>query len=236
MTWLLAGLSLGATTGCGPDGPKVIHGTGPVIRQQREYRPADTIKVEGYTDLVIEVLPLGPGALPEDSGGPTVVYLEGAADLLDWVETDLSGDTLSISFRDGVRLDPLPSIEVHTSYLVELESLGSGEVRLSGLSPSSTHGEPLGLQFMGSADLQAEGTVGELRVEQIGSGDLDLRGLQCASTHYSGLGSGDVWVHVTESLSASLKGSGDLYLHGTVPDERVETSVLGGGKIIRVRE
>ena len=232
----MLGALFGILAACGPDGPRVIHGTGTVDRELRDFLPLQRIQVEGYTDLAIEVLPMEPGQLAESSGPGTFVYLEGAEDLLPWVETDVSGDTLIISFREGVRLDPLPSIEVQVGYLVELTSYGSGEIRLTGLTPRSTRGEPLKLQFTGSADLHAQGEVDDLEIEQIGSGNLDLRGLKSRSADYSGLGSGEVWVYATESVNASVKGSGDLYVHGPVPDGSVDASVLGGAKVIRVHD
>ncbi len=235
VTWALTCLATGAA-GCGGDGPRVIHGTGPVVREQRVYRPAERIEARGYTNLAIEALPLEPGSLPESSGGDTVVFLEGAQDLLAWVETSLSGDTLTISFREGVRLDPLPSIEVQTSYLVSLSSFGSGDIQLRGLTPASTRGESLELEFLGSADFHAEGEVSTVKIDQIGSGDLNLRGLHSRHVRYSSLGSGEAWLHASESVDASLKGSGDLHIHGSVPDERNSSSVLGSGKVFRVRD
>lgn len=239
--WALTCLSAASVAGwiasCGSGGPRVVHGTGPVVHEQRgPYRPTERIEIEGYTDLSIEVLPLQPGSLPESSGAGTVVFLEGAQDLLSWVDTSLSGDTLTISFRDGVRLNPVPSIEVHTSYLVQLTSRGSGDIRLSGLTPEATRGEALQLEFVGSADFQAEGEVGEVTVDHVGSGDLNMRFLHSREATYSGLGSGAAWIDASESVSASVLGSGDLHIHGAVSDERVATSKIGGGQVIRVRE
>ena len=233
---LLGGVLGGVTTGCGPDGPRVIQGTGPVVREHREFLPLNSIEVKGCAELVIEVLPVEPDRLIESSGPGTFVYLEGAEDLLEWVETDLSGGTLTISFREGVRLDPLPSIEVQVGYLLEVASYGSGDIQLRGLTPRSTRGEALELTFAGSANLQAEGHVDELQIEQMGSGDLELRGLKSREASYSGLGSGEVWLYVTESLDATLAGSGDLFIHGPIPDGRIDTSVLGSAEVIRVRD
>lgn len=227
-------LLVGGLAGCGPDGPTVIRGSGAVVRDTRVYRPADSIEVEGHTDLVIEALPLGPGALPESSGAETTVYLEGAEDLLDWVETTLDGDTLTVRIRDNVRLDPLPSIEVQSSYLVKVTSQGGGDILIRNLTPHSTRRNPLELDFTGSADLQVEGAVNEVTIQKIGSGDLDLRGLKVEHATYSGLGSGDVRVFVSDSLNAALKGSGTVFVHGPVEDERITSSVFGSGSVERV--
>ncbi|MFT5735033.1 MAG: hypothetical protein ACJAZN_001978 [Planctomycetota bacterium] len=232
---LLGAVVIGSLASCDGNGPKVIQGSGPVVREQRTRRPIERIHVEGYVDLSIEILPSEKGSLPESNGPDTLIFLEGASDLLGWVETELEGDILRIRFRDGVRLDPLPSIEVQTGHLVELSTLGSGDVHLRHVQPLATRGAALALKVTGSGDIHADGALHALEIQHIGSGDLDLRKLISGTVTYSGLGSGDAALHVEETLTSSLNGSGDLTLYGPVPEERVTSSVLGSCELIRIR-
>ncbi|QDV07145.1 hypothetical protein Poly30_26640 [Planctomycetes bacterium Poly30] len=232
----LGGAALGGLTACPGGGPTVIRGSGPVVQEQRTFRPIERIELRGRVDLSVLVLPSEEGALLESTGPETVVFLEGASDLLSWVETTLDGTTLTLRFRDDVRLDPLPSIEVQTARLLGISSVGSGDVRLSGVTSFATRGSALSIAMTGSGDLAAEGAVDTLEVRHVGSGDLDLRHLRSRTASYSGLGSGDAWVHVKDSLRSRLTGTGDLYLLGDVPDERVDSETIGSAELRRERD
>lgn len=232
----LGGAAIGGLTSCPGDGHVVVAGTGPIVQEQREFRPIERVEVLGQVDLSIQVLPPAPGALPESTPPETMVFLEGASDLLHWVETTLDGDTLTLRFRDDVRLDPLPSIEVQTGRLVEVSTLGSGDVRLMGVVASATRGHPLEISALGSGDVHADGACELIEVSHFGSGDIDLRKLVGRVVSYSGMGSGDAWLQATDSLTSSLAGSGDVFLLGDAPDERVQSSTLGSGKLVRLRD
>ncbi len=153
--------------------------------------------------------------------------MEGANDLLRLVETKIVDDTLVIRFKDGVRLDPLPSIEVHTTHLVALESRGDGDLRLQGVVPSCTRGQVLELTLKGSGDVRGDGSLERLSIQHLGSGDVDLRALNAETIDYAGYGSGDARLCASEALESNTYGCGDLFIYGTVPDERMKVSPVG---------
>lgn len=236
---LMAAASAGAAAvglpGCGPDARPLVQGTGPVVQEQRPYRPIQRIHVKGGLSLMIRVLEPEPGALPESSGPETVVFLEGAQDLLSWVETTLDGDRLKLEIKDNARLDPLPSIEVQVGYLTDVVVIGSGDVDITDLTDRATRGEGFSLSVTGSAEVRASGAVGELDVSHVGSGTLDLRALVSQDADYSGVGSGEARLWASESFASSVQGSGSVFVHGTVSDERIQSSSIGSSELIRVR-
>ncbi|MEM8713221.1 MAG: DUF2807 domain-containing protein, partial [Planctomycetota bacterium] len=108
-------------------------------------------------------------------------------------------------------------------------------VDISGVSVQATRGETLSLGVTGSAEVCASGSVGDLDVSHVGSGNLDLQALVAQTVNYSGVGSGQVRLWASESLTTSVQGSGDIFVHGAVADDRIRSSSLGSSELVRVR-
>ena len=136
------------------------------------------------------------------------VYVSAAA--LERVELDGSGDIAGAGFA---------STDLH----VELD--GSGDVRLVIAPTTSTT-----VRLDGSGDIELDGSTPYLDIEAKGSGEVDGRWLESANADAFLDGSGDIKVWATQSLNATLYGSGNISYWGN--PATVSTNVDGSGDII----
>lgn len=231
-TWLLAALAWGTVAACEDPAP-VIRGAEGIVQERRALAPVDLMVIQGASDVSIRVV--GVEGLPESSGRETIVWVEGAGDLLGYIETTLHGGELRIAVRDGVRLDPVPALEIQVARLRGLTVLGSGQVRADGIGVEHQGRERGGeatftVESVGSADIHLSGSIGRLVARQSGSGDLHLGGLLAKEVDHAGLGRGDAWVSASDRVSSKIRGSGDLHVIG---DATLATDVSGSGKVLR---
>lgn len=180
-------------------GPR-IQGSGIAAIETREVSDFRHVKVRGSTDVKARI-----------GGGLTDVRIEADDNLLEYVRTEVEGDTLIIemekgqnySFRRGL------NIEIDAPLLESLSIAGSADVDISGV-----HGERFAIAVSGSGDVVATGEVEQLDVSISGSGDVKLLELVAQDADVSISGSGDIGVHAERSLSASISGSGDVRYRG----------------------
>lgn len=252
----LASLSLGVLlTGC-DDAVEVVRGAGSIVQEKRVLRPIDKIRIDGDFDVLIEIADGAPlelvanrlakrmgepeveaaaeGVLSTMFGDPeTIVWVEGPEDLLAYVRTEFHRDELRIGLRSGLRLDPMPTIEIRTRALRSLSSNGSGSIKLVTARRGDDPLEALVLSCHGAGDIEAVGRVRHLEVIQHGSGDVRLMELQAQDVDHSSVGSGDAYFFVDRSLKTSLVGSGDVVVKGA---PKLDQRVRGSGEVRVVDE
>ncbi len=99
---------------------------------------------------------------------------------------------------------------------------GSSDMICEGLSVKSTS-----ISLSGSGDIRLGGiNKGNLTIRIAGSGDVDAEELQSKDGEVNISGSGSVKIWATETLSANIVGSGDVYYKG---NPRTETHISGSG-------
>lgn len=232
---MVACASIALLTACTSEVP-MVHGSGPPVQERREFRPVERVTVEGGLELTVHVVGSGDGPLARFSrGGESFLWIEAPEDIVHLVEHVVSGDHLTLRVRDGLRLDPVPSLELTVRRLAELEARGAGEVDLrmgdvaaAGAAPMS---ERLRIIARGSVDVRGSGAVGALEILQEGSGDLRLERLRAGALVHRSRGSGDAWAHVDGPVKVELLGSCDLHLGGDAVIERIDAR--GDGEVIR---
>lgn len=214
----------------------VIHGSGARVQERREFRPVERVTVEGGLELAVRVVGSGDGPLaPFSRGGGSYLWVEAPEDIVHLVEHVVSGDHLTLRVRDGLRLDPIPDLELTVRRLTEVEALGAGEVELQ-LGGEVQAGSPpmceqLRIVARGSADMRGSGTVGALTILQEGSGELRFDRILAEALKHTSRGSGNVWACVDGPVEVELLGSCDLHLSGDAVIERLD--VRGAGEVVR---
>ena len=211
---------------------------------QHEERPMQSVRkiiVKGAVDVIFRRF-----------GTPHLVVAGETQAAIDSVKTSFNGDKLVIESTGNISVNG----DVHVSgsffginingrgfsvgggsvnhgrlivgvALPEIEAVkikGSGDVTLLDLQQHL-----LELQIEGSGDIDASGTVEELKVSIAGSGDVDASGLTANRASLSIAGSGDIDALVRQSVRASVAGSGDILVRGN-PTSR-EKSVAGSGSV-----
>jgi hypothetical protein len=179
--------------------------------QVRPLAPFTAVANAGPIDVHIEV------------GKPQSVTVSGDDDLVDALQTEVSGDELRLKLRHE-RLSFFHPAELHVTItvpqLTAFKMGGAGAATITHMS-----GDALDLRFGGAGSLKAEGSVRNLTLTVGGVGSIDTRELhaESAKVRVGGVGSVKVWA--SQSLDASVGGVGSLTYYG----EPKHVSASGGG-------
>lgn len=182
--------------------------------------------------------------------GPTEsVKVEAPADVIREVLTDVKGGTLNIHNKDHVSWGNIfgnKKIVVYVSIkdVTGISLTGSGDVSFKGginanslriqLTGSGDLGGRINAKYLegsvtGSGDVKLSGHADDQKVNVTGSGDYTAGDLSTINTMVSVGGSGDASVNASESLKASVTGSGDIHYSGH--PKNVAKSKTGSGDI-----
>ncbi|MDN2696893.1 DUF2807 domain-containing protein [Janthinobacterium sp. SUN073] len=125
-----------------------------------------------------------------------------------------------------------------------LELTGSGDVSFTGrykqvqatvngsgdLDINAGNSDSVVLEMVGSGRIAASGNTKFLRADLSGSGDIDAEHLAADKASVSLQGSGQSTVFVRDATNLTLRGSGDIHVHGN-PRQR-DAQKSGSGDII----
>jgi hypothetical protein len=101
---------------------------------------------------------------------------------------------------------------------------GSGDLQLAG-----GNSDQIGLQVAGSGNVNATGVTKTIQIRISGSGDVDTSKLQADQLALDIDGSGNGNVHARQAVKVTIRGSGDVTVHGA-PVHR-EVNNAGSGDI-----
>lgn len=195
-----------------------------VFAQTRETRNVGT-----FTKLSFRV----PGKLFLRQGSPQKVEIEGSKDVLAEVDTELSGDKLTIGHDGGRWMDWHWGNDDKVNVYITVKDLNSIAVAGSGdlIAETKFTAADLELNVSGSGSLKIEADAsGLMSVSVSGSGDIDLTG---KSPDYASnvSGSGKIVSALTIGNRAefTVSGSGKIIASGSA--KRVRTSVSGSGRV-----
>ena len=175
-----------------------LHGSGVAASVERAVPAFSRVEVRGSADVVAHV------------GAATSLRLSGDDNLLPYVTTEVTGETLVISLQPGsYDFERDLVVELGTPRLESFAVSGSSDSELDGFDGGS-----LALAISGSGDVRASGRVDHVQVSITGSGDMRLEGLEARAGTVSIAGSGSVSVDARESLDVRITGSGDVRYSG----------------------
>jgi hypothetical protein len=231
-----------ASTACvAPFKPRLIRGSGNVIVEDREVSGFDKIAISGVGRVILT------------QGDEESLSIETDDNLMEYVKTEVKGDTLEIDFTDDIVLsrggrnvlDPSAGFIFRIS-VIDLEAIsvsGAANIQADKLKTDS-----FSVNFSGAGDI----SVGDLNTKRVdvtvsGAGDVELAGKvenqsislsgvgryqgfdlesQQASVFISGAGGANLWV--MESLAVTISGAGDVEYYG---DPSVDPEISGLGRI-----
>lgn len=215
---------------------KKIEGNGNYSSETRTVSDYDQVNLQGSIDVVLI------------AGTEGNLKIEAESNLLEYIVTEVQGNTLKISVEEGVNLEPSRNQEILIT--VPFESLegvsltGSGdinssdEIRADNFAVQVTGSGDVNLvlnaetvegKVVGSGDLELKGSATELEFMVSGSGDIEASGLKASRAMATVSGSGDIAVHATEALRSRVAGSGDIIYSGNPQKQDFKTS--GSGSI-----
>lgn len=216
--------------------------SGPVVSEEGEVAGFTTVEVSGGGTLVIT------------SGETPALRIEGRADAVDRIDSDVDGDTLTIDQHlNWLRFVPFSDAGDITYYLTVPELTG---IALSGAidarSEDPLEGEGLVIECSGSSVVGLDVQVGALSVNTSGSSDITLRGsADTADYNTSGStnikardlvsqtatidcsGSSDIEVAVSDQLTVHASGSSNV---GYLGDPALDTDASGSSEVKKIEQ
>ncbi len=220
-------------------GLRTVRGSGEMSSEEREVSDFTAVDFAGIGTVLIEL------------GEEEALRVDAEDNLLQYIETEVRGDTLHIEIRDGVNILPTQSMFFHLTAR-EIDDLsvsglgnidapdlkagqfsigisGGGDINLAGLDASE-----LDVNISGLGDLNiGDGAVEEQTISISGGGNYSARDLASDVTNIgiSGLGSATLWV--TERLDVDISGGGFVRYLG---NPTVEENVSGIGRVEKIGE
>lgn len=174
------------------------------------------------------------------------VEAEGQENILDLIETDVSGKIWEIEFEKNVRSHKGINIYITMPKLVKAYISGSGDIETtnhfprvsefySGISGSGDlmvdiDADEVTTKISGSGNIELHGKAEQLTVKISGSGDVNTYNLDAHDVEVAIAGSGDCKVSAQKSLNVRVSGSGDVYYKGN--PEKLRSSVSGSGDVV----
>jgi hypothetical protein len=191
-----------------------VKGSGVAASETRNVAAFTAVELSGSNNVDIRV------------DGTQSVVVHADDNLLSRVTTTVNDGRLVIGNTPGSFTTKTPMrVEIHVPTLAALALTGSGVVSAAGIStPSFT------VTLGGSGRIYAYGSSDRLDVRLAGSGDAQLRDLQARAVHAVVSGSGRIVTTATETLDASVPGSGAI-VYGGAP-AHVTSNVTGSGTVL----
>lgn len=170
------------------------------------------------------------------------VRIEAYTNLLDAIDTYVSGECLNIESKGCISTDKQIIVYVSVTDLEGVEIDGSGNIEGKGNIPvekidltingSGTinlemSASSIDAVINGSGDINLRGSVREFKGEVAGSGNLIADKMPSDVCDVEIHGSGNANVFVIRKLEVDIAGSGNVYYKGT-PD--VSTNISGSGR------
>lgn len=217
---------------------KSVKGNGELETITRNVGDYDEISVAGFFDVTLV------------AGNEGELTIEGESNLLEYIETEVNGDRLTIKvknkqnlktswgkdikirvpFRDLNQVSLSGSGEIMSTDVIKANNFrvsvsGSGDINLV-VEASSTES-----RVTGSGDLVLRGSTRDHETSVTGSGDLEAGRFKADNVDAKVTGSGDIRVSCEKSIRARVTGSGDIEYVGNPTKQ--DTKVSGSGDISR---
>jgi len=167
----------------------------------------------------------GGGAFEiEWQNGSPAVRITTDENLLRYVETNVSGDTLHLRTREHVW--PTHGIKVVISSPTRAGGKMRGAIKLT---VKQLSGPIFALEAKGASQVSLDGSVDRLLVDMTGASQLAAAGLQAKIAEISTTGAGDAEVAVTDTLKVVITGAGKVTYSGNPPT--IKKQITGAGSI-----
>jgi hypothetical protein len=190
-----------------------IRGNGQIKTQERSIAAFVNLDVGGAFEI-------------EWQNGPPAVRVTTDENLLPYVETNVSGDTLHLRTREHVW--PTHGIKV----VISSPTRAGGKIRGAiKLTVKQLSGPIFALESKGASEVSLDGNIDRLLADMTGASKLAADGLQAKTAEISTTGAGDAEVAVTDTLKVVITGAGKVTYSGNPPT--IKKQITGAGSIRR---
>lgn len=196
----------------GSGSSQVIVGNGQIATERRELACFDQIAIHATVDVVYH------------RGDTCEVRISADSNLIEFIESEIHGQTLTITAARSYQSTRLVKAEVVSPALESLEVLSTSNVELISLNARS-----FSLNVEGTGDIRAEGKVETLDVTARGTSTIDLTKLRAETAHIRISGTSDLHVFASDTLIVEIEGTGDVIYYGQ--PKTIRKRILGVGSV-----
>jgi Putative auto-transporter adhesin, head GIN domain len=182
------------------------------------------IKTEERPIAAFANLDTGGAFEVEWQSGSPALRITTDENLLPYIESDVSDDTLRLRTREHVW--PTRGIKVVISSPTRTSARMRGAVKLT---VKQLSGPTFALESKGASEVTLDGSVDRLLVDMTGASQLAADGLQAKTAEISTTGAGDAEVAVTDTLKVVITGAGKVTYSGNPP--MIKKQITGAGTI-----
>ena len=182
------------------------------------------IKTDQRTISAFANIDAGGAFMIEWQNGAPALSITTDENLLSYIDSDVSGDTLHLHTRDQIW--PTHGIKVVISSPRRSGAKISGAVRLTA---TQLAGPEFAFQSTGASRVTLDGSVDELLADMTGASELKANGLQTKTAEISTTGAADAELAVSEILKVAITGAGKVSYSGN--PKTVEKHITGAGSI-----
>ena len=183
------------------------------------------IKTEDRTVNAFAEIDAGGAFAIEWQSGPPALQITTDENLLSYIESDVSADTLHI--RTQEQIWPTHGIKVVISSPTRAGARIRGAVKLTA---KQLAGPKFALEASGASRVSLDGNVDDLLADMTGASELEASGLQTKTAEISTTGAGDAKIAVTETLKVAITGAGKVTYSG---NPTIEKHITGAGSVHR---
>jgi len=183
------------------------------------------IKTEERTINTFTEIDIGGAFEIEWRSGSPALGITTDENLLPYIESEVSGDTLRLRTHDQIW--PTHGIKVVISSPTRAAARIRGAVKLTA---NQLTGPKFALEASGASRISLDGSIDELLADMTGASKLDAGGLQTKSAEISTTGAGNAEIAVSETLKVSITGAGKVSYSG---NPTVEKRITGAGSVRR---
>ena len=183
------------------------------------------IKTDDRTISAFTEIDAGGAFEIEWQGGSPALHITTDENLLSYVESDVSGDTLHLRTHDHIW--PTHGIKVVISSPTRSAARIRGAVKLT---LKQLSGPKFALEASGASHISLDGNIDELLADMTGASKLEASGLQTKAAEISTTGAGDAEIAVSEKLKVAITGAGKVSYSG---NPTVEKHITGAGSVHR---
>jgi hypothetical protein len=201
---------------CQMFGGKRVKGNGKIITQDKTVNSFNSIDVSGAVNVHIR----------QDSSSS--VRVEADENLMEYLEVEVKGETLTIKTKNGFNLSPSKDIVVYATAasFKDIDASGACQIISDNLISGN---QELKIDASGATSINIQVTIPRLTTNVSGSGDIVLKGVaKDFSGSISGAGSIQGFDLITDNTELDLSGSADAQV--TV-NQKLDVEVSGSGDV-----
>jgi hypothetical protein len=202
-------LSLVGVSACSHSG---IRGNGELQEETRKVDDFNAIEAGGIFRVYVEV------------GSEPTLKIEAEENLLQYIETRVSGSTLILDQRKN--LNPREHITVYVTVpeLNRVESSGASKFFVENINS-----EDFRLSVSGAGKVKLVGTAEKLNADISGAADLDAFDFKCKNVDLDVSGASKAEVYCSGILKSDISGVGKVIYDGS--PENIYSDISGLGKV-----